>query len=354
MFKLGKRTIGNEAPTYFIADIAANHDGDLGRAKALIALAAASGADAAKFQNFIAEKIVSRHGFENLGGKLSHQSKWKKSVFEVYQDASVNPDWTPILKEACDQCGIDYFTSPYDFESVDKVDPYVGVYKIGSGDIDWPEMLEHIAKKGKPVMIATGASEMADVERAMTILRKHTRDLVLMQCNTNYTAQRENFKYINLHVLNTYRELYPDVILGLSDHTPGHATVLGAVALGARAVEKHFTDDNGREGPDHAFAMNPKTWRDMVDRTRELELAMGDGHKRVEENEKTSAVVQRRGLRATRDLSAGATLSKSDLEPLRPIPEGGIPPWRLGELVGLRMKKALGQGEHITWEHVER
>src|SRR4051812_46002181 len=181
-FNVGQRTIGGDAPVYFIADIAANHDGDIGRAKELIHLAAEAGADAAKFQNFIAEKIVSRHGFENLGGKLSHQSKWKKSVFEVYQDASVNPDWTPILKETCDRAGIEYFTSPYDFESVDRVDPFVRVYKIGSGDIDWTEMLEHIAKKGKPVMIASGASELADVERAMTVLQKHTRDLVLMQC----------------------------------------------------------------------------------------------------------------------------------------------------------------------------
>ena len=103
-----------------------------------------------------------------------------------------------------------------------------------------------------------------------------------MQCNTNYTASLDNFKYIQLNVLKAYRLHYPELILGLSDHTPGHTTVLGAVAFGARMIEKHFTDDTTRDGPDHAFSMNPHTWREMVCRTRELEYALGNGIKRVE------------------------------------------------------------------------
>jgi len=351
-FKVGPRTIGKDAPVYFIADVAANHDGDLGRAKALIHLCAEAGAQAAKFQNFVASKIVSKRGFEDMGGKLSHQSAWKKSVYEVYEDASIARDWTPILKETCDQAGIEYFTSPYDFESVDHVDPYVRVYKIGSGDITWPEMLEYIASKGKPVMIASGASSEADVARAMKVLAAKTDQLVLMQCNTNYTGSAENFQYVNLNVLRDFAVKYPNVTLGLSDHTTGHATVLGAVALGARVVEKHFTDDNSRTGPDHGFAMNPKTWREMVDRTRELEQAMGDGIKRIEKNEQQSVQVQRRSLRATRDLAVGDKLAAGDLEALRPIPADGIEPYRLLELVGRPLKRALAKGAHITWEHV--
>jgi sialic acid synthase SpsE len=351
-FVVGKHRIAPDAPVYFIADIAANHDGDLGRAKELIKRCADAGAQAAKFQNFVASKIVSRRGFEDMGGKLSHQAGWKKSVYEVYEDASIARDWTAILKETCDQAGVEYFTSPYDFESVDHVDPYVRVYKIGSGDITWPEMLEHIAKKGKPVMLATGASNADEVDMAMTVLRRHGRELVLMQCNTNYTGSAENFRHVNLNVLRTFAQRYPDVVLGLSDHTTGHATVLGAVALGARVIEKHFTDDNARSGPDHAFAMNPTTWREMVDRTRELEQALGDGVKRIEANEQQSAVVQRRGLRATRDLPAGAVLAAGDLEALRPIPEGGYAPYRLPELIGKRLVRALERGAHITKEHV--
>lgn len=349
-FTVGQRPIGDGADLYFIADIAANHDGSLERALRLIELAAAAGADAAKFQNFHADRIVSRRGFENLGGQLSHQAAWKKSVYETYEDASLSEDWTPILKAKCDEVGIDYFTSPYDFEAVDHVDPFVPAYKIGSGDITWPEIMEYIAGKGKPVMLATGASTLADVKRAMALLRHHTDELVLMQCNTNYTASSENFKHINLNVLKTYRVLFPEVILGLSDHTLGHATVLGAVALGARVFEKHFTDDNGREGPDHKFAMNPQTWREMVDRAHELDLALGDGIKRIEENELQTASVQRRALRVKGDLPAGHILTEADLFPLRPITAHGLPPYEKSYLVGRELKVAVADGEEITRE----
>jgi sialic acid synthase SpsE len=350
--KIGNAFIGEGHPLYFIADIAANHDGNLERAFKLIELAKEAGAHAAKFQNFQASKIVSKVGFESLGGQLSHQKAWKKSVFEVYEDASISYDWTALLKKKCDEVGIDYFTSPYDFHSVEMVDPYVEVYKIGSGDVSWPEILEYVAKKGKPVLIATGASSLQDVERAMTILTRHTQQIVLMQCNTNYTASLENFKYVNLNVLKKYAALYPDTILGLSDHTPGHATVLGAVALGAHVFEKHFTDSNHREGPDHKFAMNPATWREMVDRANEVYAALGDGIKRIEDNEKDASVVQRRSLRATRDLGAGEILTTEDLEALRPIPVDGIAPYDLSKLIGRKLQRPLAKGQHITLNHI--
>ncbi len=195
-FKVGKHYIGQNEEPYFIVDIGANHDGDIERAFKLIELAKESGAHAVKFQNFKAQKIVSKHGFESLGTKLSHQKGWKKSVYEVYEEASLKDDWTVKLKNKCNQVDIEYFTSPYDFNSVDSVDDYVELYKIGSGDITWLEIIEYIAKKGKPVLLATGASYVDDVNRAMQVLLKHTKNIVLMQCNTNYTGSRENFKYI--------------------------------------------------------------------------------------------------------------------------------------------------------------
>ena len=351
--KIGKKTIGYGYPTYFVADIAANHDGSLERAKELIYLCTEAGADAAKFQNFKADKIVSKYGFEHMKDKFSHQSKWKKSVYQVYKEASISQDWTPILKKTCKKAGIDYFTSPYDFDSVDKVDPYVDVYKVGSGDITWLEIIDYIAKKGKPVMIASGASALNDVKRAMNVLMKRTKKIVLMQCNTNYTGSLENFKYINLNVLKTYQKLYPDIILGLSDHTPGHTTVLGAVTIGAKVIEKHFTDDNKRIGPDHGFAMNPKTWKEMIEKTRELELSFGDGIKRIEKNEEKTAIVQRRSLRAKRNIKAGEILNKKDLEALRPIFENGIPAFKIEKIINKKLKKPLKKGEHITWQHIK-
>ena len=226
-FKIGNHWIGEKHPTYFIADIAANHDGDLERAKLLIKLAKDAGADAAKFQNFSAPKIVSDFGFKSLGGQQSHQSKWKKSVFEVYQDASVSFDWTPILKEECDKVGIDYFSSPYDFDAIDQLNEYMLAYKIGSGEIDWIEALERMAAKGKPVLIATGAATIGEVQKAVHAILAINKELVLMQCNTNYTADPDNYNHIHLNVLKTYAAMFPDVVLGLSDHTHGHATVAG-------------------------------------------------------------------------------------------------------------------------------
>ena len=348
-FRIGNQVVGLNEPTYFIADIAANHDGDLHRAKDLIYLAAEAGSDAAKFQHFTAMTIVSDRGFRDLGGDLSHQASWQKSVFEVYQDASINPDWTPILKETCKQAGIEFFTSPYSFQLVDEVDPYVPAYKVGSGDITWTDIIEHMAKKGKPILIATGASTTDDVSRAVHAALRITPDVCVMQCNTNYTGSTENFSHIHLRVIETFREMFPGMVLGLSDHTPGHATVLGAIALGARVVEKHFTDDCGREGPDHGFSMDPVSWRLMVDHSRELESALGSPVKDIADNEIDTIVVQRRSIRAARDISAGQVIQSEDLEVLRPCPEDGIQPYQLNEIVGSVMGLDVLKGKHIRW-----
>jgi sialic acid synthase SpsE len=347
--KLGKKSVGAEHPTYFVADISANHDGDLERAKHLIRLCAKAGADAAKFQNFRAAKIVSERGFSSLGDQLSHQSKWKKSVFQVYREASLPWEWTPELKRECEACGIEYFSAPYDLEAVDMLDPYVNLFKIGSGDITWPEMLHKVAAKQKPVLLATGASEIEEVQRAVGEIVEINPQLVLMQCNTNYTASLENFRHIHLRVLESYRTMFPAVVTGLSDHTPGHSTVLGAVALGARVMEKHFTDDNRREGPDHPFSMTPSSWREMVDRTRELEYALGSSRKYVAENEQETVVVQRRCLRAAQDLKAGTVLKEDMLEALRPAPREAVMPFDLGKAVGKKLLHDLPQGEHLRW-----
>jgi N-acetylneuraminate synthase len=348
----GKR-ISKEDPVYFIAEIGSNFDRDLNRARDLIFLAKEMGADAAKFQHYTAGTLVSDYGFKQLGSAQSHQAIWKKSVFETYEDASLNREWTAMLKQTCDEAGIAFFTSPYSLELVDYVDPFVPAYKVGSGDITWPDIIERMASKGKPVMLATGASDIEDVRRAVDTVLGSTPDLVLMQCNTNYTAGLENFTYLQLNVLHTYGAMYPGVVLGLSDHMPGHVSVLGAVALGARVIEKHFTDSNDREGPDHAFAMNPAAWREMVDRTRELEACLGDGKKKIEANERETAIVQRRCVRASRDLAEGVMLDMNDLTVLRPCPVDAVAPYDIQKLMRKRLRRSLRAGEHLKWGDVE-
>ncbi|MFZ3151846.1 MAG: N-acetylneuraminate synthase family protein [Anaerolineaceae bacterium] len=347
--KIGKHLVGEGHPTYFVAEIAANHDGNLDRAIELIALAAKSGADAAKFQNFRGPKIVSNYGFSHMNAQVSHQAKWRKSVTQVYDEASVPFEWTQHLGEACDELGLDYFSAPYDFEATDMLNPYVPVYKIGSGDITWIEACERIAAKGKPVMLATGASNLGDVQRAVEAILKINPQLVLMQCNTNYTAEDANFDHIHLNVLKTFHSMYPNLVLGLSDHTHGHATVLGAVALGARVIEKHFTDDNSREGPDHAFAMNPATFAEMVTATRQLERAMGSGNKVVADNELETFVIQRRCLRAARAIQPGEILTRDMIDVLRPAPKEAIMPYDLPTVIGTKALVAIEPGQELRW-----
>jgi N-acetylneuraminate synthase len=348
-FMIDESPVGEGHPTYFIADIAANHDGDLNRAIDLIYKCKESGASAAKFQHFKAEKIVSKVGFKSLGEQKSHQSKWKKSVFEVYKEASVDLEWTLFLKEACQKAGISFFTSPYDMEIVDFIDKYVPAYKIGSGDITWHDMISHIASKNKPYILATGASSMDEVHEAVQVGLAKNSQIALLQCNTNYTGDVENFRYVQLNVLRSYQAMYPNMILGLSDHTPGNSTVLGAIALGAKIIEKHFTDDISREGPDHRFSMDPKSWREMVDRANELENALGNGIKRVEQNECETVVLQRRSLRAKRRLSSGHILKAEDLIPLRPCPENSFKPYEMYKILGKALRKDIEEGDCILW-----
>lgn len=347
--KIGNTLIGDNHPTWFIADIAANHDGSLDRAIMLCELAAKAGANAAKFQNFRGPKIVSDYGFSHMNAQVSHQAKWKKSVTEVYDGASIPFEWTLHLGEACADLGITYFSAPYDFEAIDMLDAYVPAYKIGSGDITWIEACLRMARKGKPVLLATGASTIGDVQRTVDAILEANPQLVLMQCNTNYTAADSNFDSIHLNVLKTYHQMWPDLILGLSDHTHGHATVLGAVALGARVVEKHFTDDNHREGPDHAFAMNPTSWAEMVTATRQLERAMGSANKTIAENEHDTAVVQRRCLRAAQDIKAGQTLTREMIDVLRPATPGAIMPYDIDQVVGRVARQEIPFGQELRW-----
>ena len=352
-FLINRTKIGWDNPTYFIADIAANHNGKLSKALKLIELAAESGANAAKFQHFKAETIVSDFEFKKIRSKLDHQSKWKKSVFEVYKEASIPLDWTEKLKKKCKECGIDFFSAIYDLEYLKYLNKKVSAFKIGSGDITWHEMLKKTANYKKPIFIATGASTFNDVKKAIDVIKKKTSNICLMQCNTNYTASLENFKYINLNVLNSFKKKFPNLVLGLSDHTPGHATVLGAIAMGARVIEKHFTDNNNLSGPDHLFSMNPKSWKIMVLESRNLENSLGNGIKIIEDNEKKTSIIQRRSICTNRFIGSGQIINRSDLICLRPAPKGSVIPYDINKIIGKKIKKNKNPGEAILWKDLK-
>jgi sialic acid synthase SpsE len=341
---IGEKIIGSGSATYFIAEVGSNYDGDLERAKSLIWLAKDCGADAVKFQHYTADSLVSDYEFTKI--KLNtHQNSWENSVYSTYKQAELNIDWTSILANEALNADIDFITSPYSYAAADSVNPFITAVKIGSGDITWLEYLEHVASKGKPVILATGASNMIEVDAAVDKIIAKNKNLILMQCNTNYTGLSSNKKYTNLNVLKSFANRYPDIVLGLSDHTKGVTSILGAIALGASVIERHFTDDSTRTGPDHSFATEPDDWRQMISSARELEEMLGDGVKRVEENEKESRVVQRRSICAKRNLDVGHKITRTDFDYLRPCNNDSISPEYCEELIGKIVVQSMAKGE---------
>lgn len=345
--KIGSKTVGLNQPTYIIAEIGANFDGSIETAKKLIDAAKACGADCAKFQTFTAEKIVSDEGFKRMTLHGVHGS-WGRSVYDVFKDVEFPHEWHKEVADYCNKIGIDFSTSPYDKEAVDLcAELEVPFIKIGSGDITWLSMLEYIARKGKPMMLATGDATFSEIDEAVrTILATGNNQLILMQCITNYPSRLES---ANIRVIESYQKMY-NILTGYSDHAPGSVVALGAVALGARVIEKHFTLDKTLNGPDHPHSMNPEEFSFMVNSIRELEKSLGTSFKNVVEEESETVYVQRRGLCAKRDIEEGAIIKPEDIDVLRPAL--GIPPKFEQKIAGKIANRKMIKGEPIFWEDI--
>ncbi|MFC1920732.1 N-acetylneuraminate synthase family protein [Chloroflexota bacterium] len=343
--KIGNRYIGEDEPTYIMAEIGANFDGNLEQAKKMVDLAKEVGADAAKFQSFMPEKIVARKGFEN---KMSFQAKWKKPVYDVYSDAMFPREWHKEIAEYCRKKGMDFISAPYDKEAVDLLEQIgVPAYKIGSGDVTFLSLVRYIAEKGKPIIMGTGACTLGEIEEAVSTIRNTgNQNIVLLQCVTNYPSP---FEHANIRAMVAMAETF-DVMVGYSDHTPGSVVPLGAVALGACVIEKHFTFDKTREGPDHPFAMDVPEMTSMVRDIRLLEQAMGSKKKEITPSEAETQIVQRRSLFSRVDIPAGIVITEDMIEVLRP--QTGILPGSISLVVGRKAKVDISEGEPITWDKI--
>lgn len=342
---IANKVVGNGHPAYFIAEIGANFDGSLDKAKRLCDAAKEAGADCAKFQSFISEKIVSRKGFERMQLKGVHGT-WGRSVSDVFKDAEFPRDWHRPVKEHCDNIGIHFSTSPYDFEAVDlcmELDlPFI---KIGSGEITWLDMIKRIASTQKPIILATGDATLAEIDEAIKVIEDTGNDkLILLQCITNYPSMIES---ANVNVLKTYQSAF-NVLTGYSDHSPGDVVILGSIALGGCVVEKHFTLNKNDKGPDHPHSMDVSEFKTMVSRVRQLEMALGSSKKFVVAEEAETVTVQRRGLYALRDIKKGSVITNDDLVELRPAL--GILPKYKPQVIGKIAKSDIGVNEPIFWE----
>jgi len=340
---------------YFIAEIGSNFDGSLKRAKELIKLAKECGSQAVKFQNYTANSLVSDKGFKSQekAKNLTHQANWKQSVFDTYDKASLNSEWMFELAQSAKENEIDFLTSPYSIDLVEKVNKYCDSLKIGSGDITFHEIIKYASQKNKPLLIATGASSLNEVIEVMSLEELKNKDIVLMQCNTSYKGDPEEDKFQNINVLKTYKNHFPNVTLGLSCHSPSNIPVIAAVTLGAKVIEKHFTDDCNREGPDHKFALDPNRWVKMISEIRSLERILGDGEKKLEKNEVDTVVVQRRGLYWAKNLKTGEKITSNCIAPLRPCPKEAISAKFFKDLIGKKIIKEVIHGDMIKKSEID-
>jgi Sialic acid synthase len=344
--KIGNRFIGAGYPTYTIAEIGANFDGSIDKAKRLIDAAKASGADCAKFQTFMSEKIVSAKGFSKMQLKGVHGT-WDKSVSEVFKEVEFPREWHREIAEYCKSIDIDFSTSPYDKEAVDLCEQLdVPFIKIGSGDITWLEMIDYIARKNKPLMLATGDATLSEIDEAVrTIEAAGNPNLILMQCITNYPSKIDS---ANVNVLKTYQSAF-EILTGYSDHSPGPVVALASVVLGGCVIEKHFTLNKNDKGPDHPHSMTPDEFKQMVDYVREIERAMGGTRKEVVEEEGETVYVQRRCLYAKKSIRKGQTITEEDIDVLRPAL--GIQPKYKSLIIGKIANTNIEEGEPLYWNN---
>jgi len=273
----------------WIADPASNHNGSLVMAQRLIHAAATAGATAIKFQFFTAKTLIDRKGFEYIG-KLTHQSKWKDDIYETYQKYETPLEWIPTLARDCERANIKFMATPYNKEAVDALNDYVTAFKIGSGDINYFPLIQYVEKTGKKMLFGLGAATHKDVEELYRHLKSH-ENKVFMQCNTNYSNGKNNYKYLNLKYLDLLPSTYSEK--GLSDHTKDLFPVHVAIAYGARYIERHFKIEKNNSPDDH-FSLDPREWKTMIVSGNKCLESLGTGKKIIEPNEKETRIIQRR------------------------------------------------------------
>jgi N-acetylneuraminate synthase len=354
--------------TLVIAEAGVNHNGDMARACALIEAAAQAGADIVKFQTFRAGKLASV-----FAAKAEYQKRetgTEQSQLEMLRALELNHDMHRVLIAHSQKCGIEFLSSPFDQDSLTLLAETLdlGRIKLGSGEITNGPLLLACARSGKPVIVSTGMTTLAEVGQSLAILAfgytsdRHAvpsqmafreafesdegqealrRKVTLLHCTTEYPSPLED---VNLKAMDTLRDAF-DLSVGYSDHTDGIAISIAAVARGATMIEKHFTLDKTLPGPDHKASLEPQELCALVDGIRAVEVALGDGIKRAAASERGNRLVARKSIVASRPVSAGETLSADNIEAKRP--GGGISPMLYWDVLGRRAQRDFVEDEQI-------
>ncbi len=338
--QIGNRCIGEGEPTFVIAEIGSNHDGSLEHAKKLIDACARIKVDAVKFQSFSAEKLINQI-------KLDEKGNWiYNPAFKVIKSLELPTEWHKKLFDYAAKSGLIFLSSAFDLDKVDLLNSIgVPVFKIASGDINYIQLLQHTAKFKKPILLSTGSAYLGEVDEAIRIIEKEgNNQIALLHCVSNYPP---NFKDANIQAMATMKKAFK-AIVGYSDHSPGFTVPLGAVALGAKIIEKHITFDRSLKGPDHPYALTVEEFGQMIKEIRNLEEALGNGVKKPTPTEIPERVGARRSIYSAVKIHKGEKISPEMIKIVRHA--YGLEPSEVNKIIGRKAKVDIDENLPITWD----
>jgi N-acetylneuraminate synthase/N,N'-diacetyllegionaminate synthase len=344
--RFGNTKIGLANPVFIVAEAGVNHNGDIDMAMRLVRKAKRIGADCVKFQTFKAERVVTEEA-----PKAAYQIKTTsqdESQVDMLRKLELNESEFHSLLDTCREEDILFLSTPYNKEDVDFLDSLgAPAFKIASGQAVEPYFLKYVAKKGKPILLSTGMCNLAEVDRAVRMIRETGNNrIVVLQCTTNYPSAIED---CNLRAMITMRDAL-NVLVGYSDHTKGLTAAIASVALGACVIEKHFTLDKMLPGPDHSSSSGPDEFAKLVRQVREVELALGSRVKYPSDIEQKNAVGMRRSIVAKRKIPCGQVILEEMVTFKRPAT--GLQPYLLPELVGRVAACQIEPDQMLSWEMI--
>ncbi|MBD5548036.1 MAG: pseudaminic acid synthase [Lachnospiraceae bacterium] len=342
--KIGSHVINEHSPVFIVAELSANHNQDYGRAVEILHAAKEAGADAVKLQTYTADTITI--DCEDSCFQIKEGTIWDgTTLYKLYEQAYTPWEWQPRLKEEAEKLGMECFSSPFDFTSVDFLEKMnVPAYKIASYEINDIPLIREIAKLHKPMIFATGIAYPEDIERALSVCREEgNEDILLLKCVSSYPTPYED---VNLNVIPTLAKTY-DCLVGISDHTLGSIVSAGSVALGVKMVEKHLTLRRSDGGPDGAFSMEPEEFSQMVKDIRIMEKALGSREYRLTPTQELEHGGSR-SLFVVKDISKGEELTCDNIRSIRP--GNGLHTMYYEEVLGKKAKTFLKKGTPLQWK----
>ena len=344
--RLKDRRIGLGLPVYIVAELSANHNQDFNEAVGLIRAAKEAGADAVKLQTYTPDTLTiksDKECFRIGGGTL-----WDgRNLYDLYSEAFTPWEWQPKLKVIANELGLDLFSTAFDPSAVDFLEEMdVPVHKVASFEVVDIPLIEKMARTGKPLIFSSGMATLEEIEEAIQAARSAGgTQIAILKCTSAYPALPEE---MNLRTIPHLTETF-DVPVGLSDHTLGIAVPVAAVSLGACIVEKHFTLSRQIPGPDSAFSLEPREFKEMVEAIRTADKALGRVHYGVTEEEAKSRVF-RRSLFAVKHIKAGEIFTVENIRSIRP--GHGLHPRHLKNILGKRAGYNIERGTPLSWEHM--